>query len=248
MSDVIVSIDGLRLRRPGRTGFEVDDVSLVVPRGSVVGLVGPNGSGKTTIIRALLGLVVPDAGEIRTFGEPAGSPAALSRIGVVLDRPRYPEDWPVASVSARLRPFYPAWSHSIFLDACTRLRVPPERKVGELSKGEGIKLVLASALAQQPDLLVLDEPSSGLDAPARREIVQLIRDFMNDPDHAVLFSTHIADDLDQLADTLVVVSEGRVVRNGPLRAVVDAFAAEHGTTRIDDIVIHFADKGRGGRS
>jgi ABC-2 type transport system ATP-binding protein len=223
----LARIDALRVRRPD---FELDGATFAVPRGRVVGLVGPNGAGKTTLIRALLGLLPADGGTVETFGAPAGAPEALARIGIVLDRPTAAAGWKVSSIGSRLAPFYPRWDRAAFDDLLARLSVPRTGTVGELSRGQGVKLALATALAQRPELLVLDEPTSGLDPASRREIAGIVRDFMLDPDHAVLFSTHITHELDDLADDLVVIIGGRVARSGPLPEVVEEFGVARGVS------------------
>lgn len=234
MTDDMVRISDLRITRPD---FEVHDISLTIPRGSVVGLVGPNGAGKTTVIRALLGLRAADAGTIEVLGLPAGSPAALAKTGVVLDRPTAAGDWKVSSVGRRVAPFYPDWDEALFGELLDRLRVPRTQRVDELSRGQGVKLSLASALAQRPELLILDEPSSGLDPASRREIGDVIRRFMIDPRHAVLFSTHITTDLDDLADELVVFVGGRVAHHGVLLDAKEDFAVARGTGAVPDGVL-----------
>ncbi|SDQ48878.1 ATP-binding cassette domain-containing protein [Microbacterium sp. cf332] len=225
MTDDLARLDRIRIHRPS---FEVADVSLRLPRGSVVGLVGPNGAGKTTIIRALLGLVALDGGTAEVLGHPAGAPEARVRTGVVLDRPTAAPEWRVASIGRRLAPFYAGWDEARFVDLLDRLHVPRERRVGDLSRGQGVKLALATALAQHPRLLVLDEPSSGLDPASRREIVDVIREFMVSPENATLFSTHITTDLDDLADDLVVVVDGRIAHQGTLPDTRDEFAVARG--------------------
>ena len=229
MIDDMVRISNLRITRPA---FEVGDISFAIPRGAVVGLVGPNGAGKTTLIRSLLGLLTPDAGQIEVLGGPAGSSVALSKTGVVLDKPTAAGDWRVDSLSRRLAPFYPDWEHERFTAVLDRLKVPRSRRVDELSRGQGVKLSLAAALAQQPELLILDEPSSGLDPGSRREIGDVIRQFMLDPQHAVLFSTHITTDLDDLADQLIVFVGGRVAHHGILPDVKEDFAMARGTGSV----------------
>jgi ABC-2 type transport system ATP-binding protein len=201
---------------------------MTLPRGLVVGLVGPNGAGKTTTSRALLGLLTPDSGDIEVFGHPAGTPRALERTGIVLDQPTAAPEWRVRSLGRRLAPFYPGWSSDRFDELLDRLSVPAEQRVSELSRGQGVKLSLAVALAQSPELLILDEPSSGLDPASRRQIGDLIREFMIDPTHAVLFSTHITTDLDRLADELVVLVDGRIAYQGALTDAAEEFAVARG--------------------
>ncbi|TFV84473.1 ABC transporter ATP-binding protein [Microbacterium sp. dk485] len=229
MTDDMVRVSNLRITRPA---FEVGDISFTIPRGAVVGLVGPNGAGKTTVIRSLLGLLTADAGQIEVLGEPAGSRAALSKTGIVLDQPTAAGDWRVHSVSRRLAPFYPDWDHERFTELLERFGVPRGQRVDELSRGQGVKLSLASALAHHPELLILDEPSSGLDPGSRREISDVIRQFMVDPQHAVLFSTHITTDLDDLADQLIVLVGGRIAHHGILPDAKEDFAMARGTGEV----------------
>lgn len=229
MTDDMVRITNLRITRPA---FEVGDISFTIPRGAVVGLVGPNGAGKTTVIRSLLGLLTADAGQIEVLGGPAGSRAALSKMGIVLDQPTAAGDWRVDSVSRRLAPFYPDWDDERFTELLERFGVPRGQRVDELSRGQGVKLSLASALAHHPELLILDEPSSGLDPGSRREIGDVIRQFMVDPQHAVLFSTHITTDLDDLADQLIVLVGGRIAHHGILPDAKEDFAMARGTGEV----------------
>lgn len=232
MTDDMVRISNLRITRPT---FEVDDVSLTVPRGTVVGLVGPNGAGKTTMIRSLLGLLTPDAGRIEVLGEPAGSSVALSKTGIVLDRPAAAGDWRVHSITRRLAPFYPDWDEQFFLELLDRLGVPRTQRVDELSRGQGVKLSIAAALAPRPELLILDEPSSGLDPRSRRQIGDIIRQFMIDPQHSVLFSTHVTTDLDRLADELIVFVRGRVAYHGEFADAKEDFAIARGVGTVPGV-------------
>ncbi|MBG6237811.1 ABC-2 type transport system ATP-binding protein [Mycetocola sp. CAN_C7] len=226
MTDEIARIDRLCIRR---AGFEIPDMSFTIPRGSVVGMVGPNGAGKTTVIRTLLGLIVPDSGDVRVFDRPAGSPDALARIGIVLDQPTAAPEWRVDTLGRRLAPFYADWDAQHLNSMLDRLSVPRSQRVGELSRGQGVKLTLATALAQHPELLILDEPSSGLDPASRREIGDVIREFMVDPTRAVLFSTHITTDLDGLADELIMLANGRIAHRGALPDITEEFALARGT-------------------
>lgn len=231
MTDDMVRISDLRITRPT---FEIGDISFTIPRGAVVGLVGPNGAGKTTVIRSLLGLLIPDAGEIEVLGHPAGASAALSKTGIVLDQPTAAGDWRAHSLGRRLSPFYPDWDEQEFTELLERFGVPRDQRVDELSRGQKVKLSLASALAQRPELLILDEPSSGLDPRSRRQIGDVIRQFMVDPHHAVLFSTHITTDLDDLADQLIVFVGGRIAHRGTLLDVKEDFAVVRGSGDMPD--------------
>lgn len=226
MNDLALRIDAMTIERPG---FAIRDLSLSVPRGSVLGLVGPNGAGKTTTIRALLGLLAPDAGTLSVLGHAPGSREALVATGIALDEPTAAPEWTVHSLGRRLGPFYPAWDQARFTALLDELSVPSARRVGDLSRGQGVKLSVATALAQSPDLLILDEPSSGLDPASRRRIGDLIREFMVDPEHTVLFSTHITTDLVDLADDLVVMVGGTIAHHGTLHSVAEEFALARGS-------------------
>lgn len=200
--------------------FTLDDVSLSVPRGYVTGFVGANGSGKTTTIKSALGLVIPDAGEI--------SVAPRERIGVVLDTPPYYGEWRVADVTGSLARFYPTWDAAGCDADLADAGVSPTAKVKELSRGMGMRLQLAIALAHDPELLILDEPTAGLDPAARDDLRDRVASFITDERRAVLFSTHITTDLEHVADYLVVLSRGRVFTAGTLDEVKDAYRLVRG--------------------
>lgn len=200
------------LRHQG--AFTLGPLDFRVPTGEVVGFVGPNGAGKTTTIKALLGIVSTDSGSLRVLGAPPGG--AMARIGVALDSPTLSPEWTAPRAAAALSRFYSTWSTTTFTDLLTRFSVPPHTRVKDLSRGQGLKLSLALALAHDPELLVLDEPTSGIDPVARLDILDVLRDFMVDPTHSVLFSTHITSDLERIADRLHVIADGRTVFEGSL--------------------------------
>ncbi len=221
-----VCIEGLTKRRGS---FALQGVDIRIPTGFVTGLVGPNGAGKTTVIKAILGLVHADAGEVRLFGdESADSPAVRDRVGVVLDRVAASPDWRVGAIGRRIGNLYAQWDESCFQATLARFEVPARNRVEALSRGQSVKLSLAMALAHRPELLVLDEPSSGLDPVSRRELADTIREFMIDPSHTVLFSTHITAELDNLADYIIVLNGGVVAYSGALDDLHERFAVVRG--------------------
>ena len=174
--------------------FELSGVSLAVEPGCVVGFIGSNGAGKTTTIKAALGIIAADEGAVRLFGQPiaCGSPeldTIKSRIGVVLDTCAFPDTCRVGDVGAIGRAAYREWDAVQFAALCDRFNLAPKKKVGELSRGMGMKLTLAFALSHNPELLVLDEATAGLDPIARDEVLDLLRDFMAEGDRGILMST-----------------------------------------------------------
>ncbi|HEU0257349.1 MAG TPA: ABC transporter ATP-binding protein [Microbacteriaceae bacterium] len=223
----------LALRAEGLTvragDFLLDAVDVEVPTGYVVGMVGPNGAGKTTTIKAILGMVGRSSGFVELFGEPASRQAARNaQIGVVLDRPFFSPDWRVASVGTRVGRFYPTWDADRFAGLLREFRLPARTSVGALSRGQGMRLSFAVALCHDPRLLILDEPTGGLDPVARAELVEGLREFMVDENHSVLFSTHITSDLDGLADFIQVLDGGHSTYRGTLDDLHAQFALVQG--------------------
>lgn len=234
VSSNAVEIHGLTKKR---TAFALDNLSVRIPTGYITGLVGPNGAGKTSLIKVILGLIAADAGEVALFGrEPGVTTAALDRIGVVLDRITAAGEWRAASVGRRVARLYAQWDEPYFQALLRRFDVPAGNRIDMLSRGETVKLSLAMALAHHPDLLILDEPSSGLDPVARRELGDVLREFMVDPTHTVLFSTHITADLDNLADFIVVLAEGKVAYSGAIDELHEQFAIVRGPGPLPESV------------
>ena len=207
-------------RRQG--SFTLGPLDLTVPTGSVVGFIGPNGAGKTTTLKALLGIVPSDSGSIRVLGAPPGH--AMDRIGVVFDSPALVPDWTPPVAARCLSRFHTHWDDQTFARLLARFEVPAHTCVKDLSRGQGLKLSLALALAHDPQLLVLDEPTSGIDPVARLDLLDVLRDFMVDPTHSVIFSTHITSDLERIADRLHLIARGRTVFEGSLDELGEQWA------------------------
>lgn len=207
--------------------FSLRGLSLAVEPGAVVGFVGANGAGKTTTLKALLGIIEPDGGSVELLGERVTAKSSVldklkARIGVVFDTCAFPGTCTVKAVGAIGRAAYPAWDASVYEALCERFGLAPKKKVSELSRGMGMKLTLAFALAHNPELLVLDEATAGLDPMARDEVLDLLRAFMEDGRHGILMSTHITSDLEKIADTVVCIDGGAVVFDLPKEAIADA--------------------------
>ena len=195
--------------------FELNGVSLAVEPGSVVGLVGTNGAGKTTLIKSLLGLVRPDGGQAKLFGRSMwenGSPRAAAqeaaqvkeRVGVVFDGVSFPGELRVRDVARVMPAAYRTWDTALFGSYLERFGLDGRKRVKELSRGMGMKLMLACALSHGADLLILDEATAGLDPMAREEILGILRDFMAAAEgRGILLATHITSDLEHIADYVV---------------------------------------------
>jgi len=203
-----------------RTGsFEIPSLDLNVPSGSIYGFLGPNGSGKTTTIRLLLGMTRRRAGEVRLLGHevPAALPAALARTGYVPERPHL---YPSLTVAEAVR-LHAAFHERTWDGAwAERLRVqfalPPAQRVGRLSKGESGKLHMLLALAQRPELLILDEPTDGLDPMVRRAVLEALLDYVGATGASVFISSHLVHELERMCDWIGVLDAGRLVSELPI--------------------------------
>jgi len=208
----VISLKDVRLRRGG---FELYIESLTLEPGQIVGLVGANASGKTTLMRLLPGLDRPDSGEVRVFGlDPWVDPVSVRlQLGYMTD------DMPVnelriGALFRYLSGYYPTWDASLADELGRRFELDPNAKSWKLSKGEGTKLRLILAMAFRPRLLVLDEPATGLDIGGRRNLLRSLLETISDPATTVLISSHQLGDLERIADTLVVLQGGQVVKSG----------------------------------
>ena len=224
-------------------GFDLEDVNLSVPAGSVVGFIGSNGAGKTTTIKAVLGLIEPDAGTVSLFGEETvGAPQKRlaeqkQRIGVVFDTCSFPEELTVKTVGKLMAQCYENWNPGSFRSFARTFQLPEDKAVKDLSRGMGMKLSLACALAHDPDLLILDEATAGLDPMAREEALDTLRMFMNEDGRGILMSSHITSDLEKIADYIVCIDEGNIVFSVEKDAITDvAGVAQCRAAEFDAIV------------
>lgn len=205
-------------------------VSLSLPPGYIMGVAGPNGSGKTTLIRLILGLTRPDGGAIRLFGAEAadGDSSPRSRVGFVLDRPIPYEHLNVARLGRMVAAFYPAWDEPLFQDLLDEFELPRRRKAAALSRGMRVKLALALALSHHAELLILDEPTTGLDPVFRRELLERLSRLRGNGHTSVLFTTQILSDLERVADFAVFLRDGATLYSGPKDDLVDRWAVVRG--------------------
>jgi ABC-type multidrug transport system ATPase subunit len=193
--------------------FALNDVTFHVPTGTVVGLVGENGAGKTTLIKHILGLLKAQTGTVRVFGrDPVADPVGvLSRIGYLSEEPDMPGWMRVRELIRYVAAFYPTWDH----DYAERLRrefdLDPAAKVKQLSKGQRARAGLLIALAYRPELLLLDEPSSGLDPIVRRDILGAIIRTIADEGRTVLFSSHLLAEVERVSDQVAMIKSGRIL-------------------------------------
>jgi ABC-2 type transport system ATP-binding protein len=226
----------LELRGVRKTyrGFALKDVSFTLPRGYIGGLVGPNGAGKTTIIKLIMNLVRRDAGEIRVFGldNERDEVAVKSRIGFVYDTPGFWGDQRLDVQGRILGAFYSSWSRETFERLAGEFGLPLDKKFGTLSHGMKMKFALAMALSHGADLLLLDEPTAGLDPVFRRELLQRLSALLLSEQKSVLLSTHITSDLERIADYITFVRRGEIAFSLPRTELLDAWGIVRGDERM----------------
>ncbi|PZD95054.1 ABC transporter ATP-binding protein [Paenibacillus sambharensis] len=214
MTDTAVRLSGVKLKRPH---FQLGPIDLEVPRGCVTAIVGPNGSGKSTTFRMILDVTKPDEGEIELLGErvePGSSSdtALRQRIGYLQEESLSHERGFRASEKAGfVSQWYSGWDVNRYQELLRIFEIDPSMKLGKMSKGMRRKFDLAVVLAHNPELLILDEPSSGLDPLAWKQMIELLHRYMDDGDRTILLSTHIIEEVKRLADYIVFLVQGRVL-------------------------------------
>lgn len=189
------------------------NVSINVYEGNIVGLIGENGAGKSTFLKLILGLIEKDEGEVEILGEKNinDNRFILENIGVVIDDNVIPENLDIVKVNNIMCKIYRQWDTKKFYKLASEFNLDRGKKIKDYSKGMKMKLSLIVALSHNPQLLVLDEPTTGLDPVAREQILDMFLDFVQDSSHSILFSSHIMDDLEKIADYIIFIKDGKVL-------------------------------------
>lgn len=205
--------------------FKLDHVSMTVPGGTIMGLIGENGAGKSTTIKCLLDLIHPDSGTITLLGRDnrTGERAVLEDVGVVLDEAMFHDALTAAQVGTILRRLYHSWDPALFRRYLGQFSLPEKKEIKTFSRGMKMKLAIAAALSHHPKLLILDEATSGLDPVVRDEILDEFLSFIQDESHAILISSHITSDLEKAADYVTFLHQGRVVLQGAKDELLDTY-------------------------
>jgi len=193
--------------------FRLNGVDLILPAGSIMGFIGENGAGKTTTIKLILNQIKKDGGEIRIMGKDhlEHEMDLKKEIGVVLDQGFFYEGLSPLQIGTILSALYDRWDDRLYRDYLKRFQIPEKQAMKEFSKGMRMKLCIIAALSHHPKLLLLDEPTGGLDPVVRNEILDLFLDFIQDEEHSILFSTHITTDLEKIADYITFIHEGSIL-------------------------------------
>ena len=195
--------------------FVLDHVSFTVPSGSIVGLIGENGAGKSTTINAALGLIQKEDGMVSVLGEENLNKDIKEQIGVVFDGSNYPEILSPRKLNRIMKNIYRSWDEQIYFRLLKQFSLPSDKQIKQFSKGMRMKLAITAAFSHHSRLLILDEATSGLDPVVRDDILDMLLDFVQDEEHSILVSSHITSDLEKIADYIVFIHEGKVVFERP---------------------------------
>ena len=196
--------------------FKIDNISFNMPKGYIMGFIGANGAGKTTTIKLILNMIKRDSGEIKVFGldNIREEERIKEQIGVVFDECYYLEDWTLNDVEKAVSMFYKNWNSSIYEKYLKEFNLARDKKVKDLSRGMRMKLMIAVAFSHEAKLLILDEPTSGLDPVARDEFLDILRDYIEDEEKSVIFSSHITSDIEKIADYITYINNGKIIFTG----------------------------------
>ncbi|HHW18576.1 MAG TPA: ABC transporter ATP-binding protein [Firmicutes bacterium] len=213
----------------GEFCLRIDDLSL--DRGYVLGLVGQNGAGKSTTIKMLLNLVYPDRGTISVLGlrQPKDEIEIRRRVGYLSETPAFYEEMTAGWIAGLVKRYYPNWDDRLYAHYLDKFNLDPNRKVKEFSRGMKVKFGLTLALSHRPELLILDEPTSGIDPVIRRELLEEIAGIIKDEDRTVIFSSHITQDVEQVADYVAILDQGTVVEYSDREDLFDRWKKVTGT-------------------
>jgi len=209
--------------------FNLTNINLKVVKGTIMGFVGKNGAGKTTLLKSILDVIPTSSGEVFFDGIPlfGNEEKVKQNIGVVYDSLIYPGNMTGCNIVKMISPFYSKFDLAIWHSLMTRFELNENMKLSSFSKGMQMKFSIAMALAHTPEILLLDEPTAGLDPEARADVLDLLLEFMQDENHTVFFSTHITSDLDKIADYITLIDNGKIIFVEEKEALLDQYALVH---------------------
>ena len=219
--------------------FELD-CSLEIKRGQVTGLIGRNGAGKSTTFKSVLGLIYPDSGEIEMFGKTLSeiTPEDKEQLGVVLAEANACEMFTPKDMLLILKAMYKGFSEQEYLAKCKQYDIPIDKPLKEFSTGMKAKFKIIMAMTHGARLLILDEPTAGLDVVMRTELLDMLREYMDDEENAILISSHIATDLEGLCDDIYMIADGKIV----LHEETDVLLSEYGVLKVTEEQYETIDK------
>lgn len=213
MSDNVIEVKNLTKQFDG---FKLDNISFSVPYGSIMGFVGQNGAGKTTTIKSILNILNYDSGSIEVFGKDSikDEIEIKGQIATVFDEVPFHNDFNAIQLCKIMSSVFKEWDKDCFFKYLERFSVPIKKKIGDFSKGMKMKLQIAVALSHNAKLLIMDEPTTGLDPVIRSEILEIFLEFLQDEKHSIFLSSHITSDLEKIADSITFIDKGKILLSG----------------------------------
>ncbi len=204
--------------------FKLDNISVNVPRGAIMGLIGENGAGKSTTIKLILDLIRRDAGIITVLGTDVCELKSIKeKIGVVMDESCFPENLNVEEINKIMRRIYSTWNDERFFEYIKKFSIHEMKPVKEYSRGMKMKLSIAAALSHDSEILIMDEATSGLDPIVREEILDIFLDFIQDETHSIFMSSHIISDLEKICDYITFIHKGRIIFSESKDVLIDNY-------------------------
>ena len=214
-------------------GFRLEDFSLNLPKGSILGLAGENGAGKSTIIKLIMNAEERDAGSVKVLGTECTAPEfsdLKNDIGIVLDEANFPTVLTPKMICRVMESTYKNWNSTQYFDYVRRFALPEDKKFKDFSRGMKMKLAIAAALSHNAKLLILDEATGGLDPLVRDEILDILNDFTRDEEHSILMSSHIVSDIEKICDYFAFIHQGRLLLFGEK----DEILSEYAVTKVSE--------------
>ena len=202
--------------------FTLSNISIKLPKGKIVGLIGENGAGKTTLIKCILNVMHKDSGEVKLFGQTYND-ALKEDIGVVFDDSFLNETFTIMDINLIMKNIYKKWDSRLFFKYIKSFKLPRNKEIKKLSTGMKKKIEIATCISRHPKILILDEPTSGLDPVMRSEVLDMFQDFVSNNENSILLSTHITSDLEHIADDVIFISNGELIFDKPLKEVKDSY-------------------------
>ncbi len=220
-----------------RDEFLLNEINFSIPKGFITGFIGPNGSGKTSTIQMMMDILQVDHGDIYIYGDSHKNHQIKQKIGFVYDELYMYGDFTIKKMKSIIAPLYENWNEDVFQKHLMEFNLPVNKKIKHFSKGMKMKCSLLFALAHEPEFIVMDEPTAGLDPIFRRELLDLLQDLMVNENQTIFLSTHITTDLDRIADYIVFIHEGKIVFQQSMEKIRERFHVVKGTLDFldDDI-------------
>ncbi|SHG43340.1 ABC transporter ATP-binding protein [Ornithinibacillus halophilus] len=217
-----------------RKDFTIENLNMTIPSGYVTGFIGPNGSGKTSTIQMMMDILQIDDGDIQLFGTSHKNHTIKQKIGFVYDDLYMYEEFTIVKMKKFIAPLYESWNEELFQKHFTRFELPLKKKINKFSKGMKMKTSLLFALSHEPEFIVMDEPTAGLDPIFRRELLDLLQELMVRENQTIFLSTHITTDLDRIADYIIFIYKGKIALQKSMEEINQNFHIIKGNKDLID--------------